>query len=151
MMFPVGSNNPSRIKTADEEEIFSALDKELYTPDEAHHFRGLWVGDYPHHGCEFILMHQPCPDRIEGIKITGDINVPRGECSFYVENATSPTRIADEPEWPGAKVFRASFQIAASQFRESSYSPSLPLLRVEETPQQSLPLLTQQVNLFLQK
>lgn len=103
----------------DDVETFSALDKELYTPNIEYPLRGLWVGDYNAHGCEFILFHQPTPKRLEGIKITGDINVPRGEYTFIISNLHEPLRIADEEEWRGASVVKASGQIAASQFMDS--------------------------------
>lgn len=97
-------------------ETFSALDKSLYTPDKEHPLRGLWVGDYTENGCEIVLFHQPTPERLEGIKITGDINVPRGEYTFIIENLKEPTRIADEVEWPGATVVKGKTQIASIQF-----------------------------------
>jgi hypothetical protein len=104
-------------------ETFAALDSWLYTPDERHPFRGLWVGDYSVHGWEFILFHQPNPNRLEGIKITGDIHVPRGEYTFIVEDLTNISRIAHEVEWPGAKAVKGKGQIAASQFVDSQWLP----------------------------
>ncbi|PVH88150.1 hypothetical protein DL98DRAFT_404473 [Cadophora sp. DSE1049] len=43
------------------EEVYSyaTLDPKLYTPTEEKPYRGIWVGDYSGHGCEFLLMHQP--------------------------------------------------------------------------------------------
>lgn len=38
---------------------FSTLDPYLYTPTVDKPLRGIWVGDYGPHGCEYILMHQP--------------------------------------------------------------------------------------------
>ncbi|KAK5662159.1 hypothetical protein OQA88_8064 [Cercophora sp. LCS_1] len=38
---------------------FSTLDPKLYTPTADKPFRGIWVGDYSAHGCEFLLIHQP--------------------------------------------------------------------------------------------
>ena len=38
---------------------FSTLDPKVYTPTDEKPFRGIWVGDYSGHGCEFLLMHQP--------------------------------------------------------------------------------------------
>jgi hypothetical protein len=38
---------------------FSTLDPYLYTPTPEKPYRGIWVGDYSGHGCEFLLMHQP--------------------------------------------------------------------------------------------
>ncbi|KAG6023512.1 hypothetical protein E4U19_004328 [Claviceps sp. Clav32 group G5] len=38
---------------------YSTLDTVLYTPTESKPWRGIWVGDYSGHGCEFLLIHQP--------------------------------------------------------------------------------------------
>lgn len=114
------ASSSTRIQPEEGEgEMFSALDKELYTPDKEHPYRGLWVGDFGSNGCEFTLLHQPDRHRLEAIKITGNINVPRGEYAFHVDDVENPIRIADEPEWPGAKVFRARNQIAEALFRRS--------------------------------
>jgi hypothetical protein len=37
---------------------YATLDPELYTPTERFPYRGIWVGDYSAHGCEFLLIHQ---------------------------------------------------------------------------------------------
>ncbi|KAK8852044.1 F-box domain-containing protein [Apiospora arundinis] len=91
---------------------YSTLDPKLYTPTKEKPWRGIWVGDYSGHGCEFLLLHQPDVEgetgvplerregetdaqyderfleervykgRLEAIKLTGDPNVPRGEYTF---------------------------------------------------------------------
>ncbi|KAM5350601.1 hypothetical protein ACJ41O_007106 [Fusarium nematophilum] len=38
---------------------YSTLDPKLYTPTALKPWRGIWVGDYSGHGCEFLLIHQP--------------------------------------------------------------------------------------------
>ena len=38
---------------------YSTLDPAVYTPTELKPWRGIWVGDYSGHGCEFLLIHQP--------------------------------------------------------------------------------------------
>jgi hypothetical protein len=38
---------------------YSTLDPKLYTPTVLKPWRGIWVGDYSTHGCEFLLIHQP--------------------------------------------------------------------------------------------
>ncbi|KAI1809188.1 hypothetical protein GGS20DRAFT_590915 [Poronia punctata] len=47
--FPVG----------EEFDTYATLDPALYTPTATKPWRGIWVGDYSSHGCEFILIHQP--------------------------------------------------------------------------------------------
>lgn len=95
---------------------YSTLDPILYTPTPEKPWRGLWVGDYSGHGCEFLLINQPdgvdedqTPlvrgedeteasfqarflrervhrGRLEAIKLTGDPNVPRGEYTFVADD-----------------------------------------------------------------
>jgi hypothetical protein len=43
---------------------YGALQPQLYTPTAQKPWRGLWVGDYPGHQYEFLLIHQP-DDEIE--------------------------------------------------------------------------------------
>ncbi|KAJ6781048.1 hypothetical protein PWT90_07233 [Aphanocladium album] len=38
---------------------YSTLDPTLYTPTATKPWRGIWVGDYSGHGCEFLLVNQP--------------------------------------------------------------------------------------------
>ncbi|EOO02348.1 putative f-box domain-containing protein [Phaeoacremonium minimum UCRPA7] len=41
---------------------FSTLDPVLYTPTADMPWRGIWVGDYSGHGCEFLLINQEHSD-----------------------------------------------------------------------------------------
>ncbi len=41
---------------------YATLDPALYTPTADKPWRGIWVGDYSEHGCEFLLIHQPDDD-----------------------------------------------------------------------------------------
>lgn len=40
---------------------YSTLDPELYTPTISQPWKGIWVGDYSAHGCEFLLITQTHP------------------------------------------------------------------------------------------
>lgn len=40
---------------------YSTLDPELYTPTVSQPWKGIWVGDYSAHGCEFLLVTQNHP------------------------------------------------------------------------------------------
>lgn len=100
------------LKLGEETITWSTINPYYYTPTKEKPWRGIWVGDYNLHGCEFLLMHQPdsaddvseplqrkqgetddefekrfLQERvyrgsIKAIKLTGDTNVPRGEISF---------------------------------------------------------------------
>lgn len=43
---------------AEEVVTYSTLDPVLYTPTAEKPWRGIWVGDYSGHGCEFLLINQ---------------------------------------------------------------------------------------------
>lgn len=55
------AGNPGRMGAHFGQQIitYSTLDPELYTPTPLKPWRGIWVGDYGGHGCEFLLIHQP--------------------------------------------------------------------------------------------
>ncbi|KAI1383911.1 F-box domain-containing protein [Hypoxylon trugodes] len=44
---------------AEEVVTYSTLDPSLYTPTAEKPWKGIWVGDYSGHGCEFLLLNQP--------------------------------------------------------------------------------------------
>jgi hypothetical protein len=50
---------PLDVRLGEEVYTYSTLDPALYTPTADKLWRGIWVGDYAGHGCEFLLMHQP--------------------------------------------------------------------------------------------
>ena len=55
---------------------YSTLDPALYTPTPLKPWRGIWVGDYSMHGCEFLLVHQedeePVSDEDLGLRRSED-------------------------------------------------------------------------------
>jgi hypothetical protein len=55
----VGGHNQPGVRLAEEVYTYSTLDPHLYTPTSDKPYRGIWVGDYAGHGCEFLLIHQP--------------------------------------------------------------------------------------------
>jgi hypothetical protein len=106
----------SGARIGQETTTYSTLEPSLYQPTPDKPWRGIWVGDYNDHGCEFLLIHQPDDEpfdedsiiqgqgeaddaferrknaariyrgRLEAIKLTGDPNVPRGEHTFIVDD-----------------------------------------------------------------
>lgn len=122
---------------------YATLDPHLYTPTEEKPWRGIWVGDYCGHGCEFLLIHQPDDDqnneaeprqegeseqeykerkkyhgRMEAIKLTGDSNVPRGECTFVVEDLGDGGLVdySQEPPFIGCRIVKSQGHIAGNGF-----------------------------------
>ncbi|KHN95478.1 F-box domain-containing protein [Metarhizium album ARSEF 1941] len=47
------------VHIGEEVTTYSTLDPVLYTPTATKPWRGIWVGDYSGHGCEFLLINQP--------------------------------------------------------------------------------------------
>ncbi|CAB4373197.1 unnamed protein product [Rhizophagus irregularis] len=82
-------------------------------------FDGIWVGDYGGHGIEFLLLKYEISGCLFATKITGDINVPRGEISWKC-NLDDQLRICDEREWNGKISYRAKSKIAYGGFRNPS-------------------------------
>lgn len=58
MEMVAGPNTPG-LHMGEAVSTYATLDPKLYTPTEEKPFRGIWVGDYSGHGCEFLLMNQP--------------------------------------------------------------------------------------------
>ncbi|RCI13632.1 hypothetical protein L249_5552 [Ophiocordyceps polyrhachis-furcata BCC 54312] len=54
-----GHAGSTAVHIGEEVTTFATLDEALYTPTATKPWRGIWVGDYSGHGCEFLLMHQP--------------------------------------------------------------------------------------------
>lgn len=109
-----------------ETEVLAAVDAALYTPDAAHPLRGLWVGDYISHGCEMVLFLQEEAHKLVAIKLTGDMNVPRGEVAFRVPDLRELIRIGGlGRHWPGSTVVPAKGHVAEDQFQRRGCSSSM--------------------------
>lgn len=110
------SQNGPGVHLGEEVYTYATLDPKLYTPTEEKPYRGIWVGDFSGHGCEFLLVNQPDSEpfdeasvvqkddetaqewelrkkeemiyrgSLEAIKLTGDPNVPRGEYTFISDD-----------------------------------------------------------------
>jgi len=86
----------SGVHLREEVYTYATLDPKLYTPTEEKPYRGIWVGDYSAHGCEFLLMNQP------------DDEEPFDEASVVQEEDETPE------EWEARKreerVFRGRLE-----------------------------------------
>ncbi|KAI9152026.1 F-box domain-containing protein [Paramyrothecium foliicola] len=146
------------VHLGEEVSTYSTLHPTLYTPTPTKPWRGIWVGDYSGHGCEFLLVNQPDDEpvtdeelglfraasetneqwesrrtearmyrgRLEGIKLTGDPNVPRGEYTFVAEDLGPDgfVGVASDPPFTGARVVHSKGHIAATGFMSEKYIKS---------------------------
>ena len=158
---------PLGVRVGEEISTYATVEAGLYTPTPDKPFRGIWVGDYSVHGCEFLLVRQPDDDpdddfdpekierrdgeseekfrqrkrdetiyrgRLEGIKLTGDPNVPRGEYSFIVDDLGDKgfVTVLQDPPFRGARAVWSQGHIASMGYMDSepgplpSHSPPLP-------------------------
>ncbi|TDZ28268.1 hypothetical protein CTRI78_v012073 [Colletotrichum trifolii] len=57
-----GGHGATGIHIGEEIVTYSTLDPMVYAPTPLKPWRGIWVGDYSGHGCEFLLINQPDED-----------------------------------------------------------------------------------------
>lgn len=139
---------------------YSTLDPEVYTPTADQPWKGIWVGDYSTHGCEFLLIKQEHPTpfdeaafdatrtddetvaefarrkadakrfrgSLEAVKLTGDPNVPRGECTFVANDLGEGGYVTTVEEDPfmGARVVESKGHIARTGFTHGKDESPLP-------------------------
>lgn len=151
---------PAReLAIGEEVSTYATLDPALYTPTPSRPFRGIWVGHYGAHGCEFLWVHQPDDDddeeeefdadtavprlegesdaahaarkrdaavyrgRLEAVKLTGDVNVPRGEYSFVADDlgAAGLVGVGEHAPFEGVRMVRCRGHIAENGFRNGEF------------------------------
>lgn len=84
-------------------------------------FEGLYMGDYNAHGTEMVFLYYPTPTSLYAVKITGDVNVPRGELTWAIDNLESPLRICQEHEWRDATAYKGRGQISPHAFSDPQW------------------------------
>ncbi|KAK9413667.1 putative F-box domain-containing protein [Seiridium unicorne] len=144
------------LRLGEETVTWSTLDPYYYTPTKEKPWRGIWVGDYNLHGCEFLLLHQPdsanddtgplerevdetddefenrfllervYKGSLEAVKLTGDMNVPRGELSFIVPDLGEHgfVGVQQEPPFEGCRIARSRGHIAHDGFVNDTFISS---------------------------
>lgn len=112
-------------------ETLFRLEEELYTPTASCPYRGVWVSSQ---SFELMLFHQPHPNRLEAIKLTGGTHVRRGEYCFIIDNLNetdpeilpgmypeffsprNPTRNRASPTKPPTRAVKAQGQVSEFNF-----------------------------------
>jgi hypothetical protein len=124
---------------------YSTLHPSVYTPTSEKPYQGIWVGDYSAHGCEFLLVLQSDVDqaqqddsvdeddapedidmepgqrgRLECIKLTGDMNVPRGQYSWLSDDIgpRGLVKVAEDDPFKGARIVRSKGHVAGIGFQD---------------------------------
>ncbi|ORX82849.1 hypothetical protein K493DRAFT_388414 [Basidiobolus meristosporus CBS 931.73] len=88
-------------------------------PSASSPLQGLWVGTYGPHGCEILLFnYDEQGSQLLASKITGDINVPRGEITFLVDFGRELVD-ASNVLFRGYRVYAGQGQIASNSFLNS--------------------------------
>lgn len=81
--------------------------------------------------------------RIEAIKLTGDVNVPRGEYSWFANDIGTAgfIRVAEEAPFQGARIVKSRGHLAARGFQDDAFVPSqLIMISPDRLAQYWLPL-----------
>ncbi|KAI0766323.1 hypothetical protein BD413DRAFT_150804 [Trametes elegans] len=80
---------------------------------------GLWLGDYGVHGTECLfLAHDPEASAIRAWKVTGDVHVPRGACTW---DASLRERVAGAD--PASRTYEGKGILAQRGFSMSTTTP----------------------------
>ncbi|KAK9719439.1 hypothetical protein K7432_004775 [Basidiobolus ranarum] len=78
--------------------------------------QGLWIGTYGPHGCEMLLFKYDVSESLlMASKITGDVNVPRGEITF-VANLEDELSEPSSTFFSEKQVFSGQGQVASTGF-----------------------------------
>jgi Cyclin D1 binding domain/F-box-like len=74
--------------------------------------------------------------RIEAVKLTGDLNVPRGEYTWIANDIGSAgfIRVAEEEPFRGARIVKSRGHVAARDFRNGSLNSVLPSACIDCSP-----------------
>lgn len=80
-------------------------------------------------------MQESPAGRLEAIKLTGDINVPRGQYTWIAEDIGPKglIRVADEQMFAGARMVKSWGRIAGREFRHDRFIPSQLILISHDT------------------
>ena len=73
--------------------------------------------------------------RLEAIKLTGDINVPRGKCTWFADDIGNGglVRIADEELFRGARIVKSMGHVAERAFKDDRYVSSQLIMKDHDT------------------
>lgn len=105
--------------SAQEEQLSTGAESDVAAADDA--FEVLSTHD------EIMPDMTDVPDaptgRIEAIKLTGDMNIPRGEYSFIAPDIGTGgfVRVADEEIFRGARIVRSAGHLAQRGFRDGEF------------------------------
>jgi len=122
MVTPSSPTSPG-IHLGEEVYTYSTLDPKWYTPTAEKPWRGIWVGDYSGHGCEFLLMNQPdniIPFDEESVVQCADETVEEWEKRKIVERvyrgSIEAIKLTGDPNIP-----RGEYTFVADDISEKAY------------------------------
>lgn len=101
-------------------ELFAALDPQLYKPDIEHPLRGIWYWRSQTR-YEFMLFHQLRRNHLEGLKLTGNPGVARGNKSIEFDGIDG--QIKNGVVHTGRSPFNCTHFLETPVVHEKSGSP----------------------------
>ncbi|KAL6924270.1 hypothetical protein FSHL1_001525 [Fusarium sambucinum] len=110
---PAAAGGLPGVHVGEELITYSTLDPELYTPTPSKPWRGIWVGDYSTHGCEFLLVHQPDDETpatdeelglIRGETETEDVWVARRDEGRTYQGRLEAIKLTGDPNVPRGEI-----------------------------------------------
>jgi len=136
MEMQAGPNSPG-LHLGEEVYTYSTLDPKLYTPTAEKPFRGIWVGDYGAHGCEFLLVHQPDNpepfDEASVVQAEGETvehwEMRKNEERIY-QGRLEAIKLTGDPNVPRGEYTFISDDIGSSGFIRNSTEPMFDGARV---------------------
>lgn len=122
-------HSPFNLVMGESVETFSRLLPEwYYHNDNSKGLQGIWIASLTH-GLQAILVRELNDGRrVEAIKLTGDIDVPRGEYFFISDDVDAKHSVESECQVPNfvhmqnMRIIRTVYQTADMNYMNNTYS-----------------------------
>lgn len=129
------SGLPSGLAITKKDPSDAAADTTDEACDQTEHHEEDAVDDQPQQEASSVPLEEIPSGRIEAIKLTGDLNVPRGECTWFADDISDAglVRVAEEEQFRGARIVKSMGQVATEHFKHNRYIDSQLILISHDT------------------
>ena len=129
------SGLPSGLAITKKDPTDAAADTIEKACDQTEHQEEDAVDDQPQQEASSVPLEEIPSGRIEAIKLTGDLNVPRGECTWFADDISDAglVRVAEEEQFRGARIVKSMGQVATEHFKHNRYIDSQLILISHDT------------------